>query len=119
MKELFLHQKHKRAILSRRKTRTIQLSKKLANKFKRGNKIRIGIEIGTNQKKFLAEAIITSVKFKRIRNLTKQDISGGNPKTKTKQDLIKSLGFYYKKKLGRDLQPDDVMSVIRWKYTIS
>lgn len=117
MKELILHSKHKRAIISGQKTRTIQLGRKLAKKFKCGNRIRIGIRTNRNQKEHLVEAIILSVKVKRLGNLTKQDIAGGNPKTKTIQDLIKSLSFYYKKKLDRELRPDDVMTLIRWGHT--
>lgn len=115
MKELVLHPKHKRAILTGKKVSTVQLGKKLAKKFKRGKRLRLSIGM-TDWKERLAKAVITSVKVKRIGNLTKQDIASGNPKTKTRKDLIKALGFYYRKRLGRELGMDDVVTVIKWRY---
>jgi|SRR5581483_11610970 len=101
-------------IVNHNKFTTLRLGDR-QNEFKIGDLVSITIgwdATKVDQLRKIEKATITSVKVKRINDLTRQDLEGESPDCQEKSAVKYVLGSIYR----RVVKDDDNVTVIKWRY---
>jgi hypothetical protein len=96
-----------------RKTATIRLGDK-SNKYRRGQLVWITVGFRHEAREKVFTAVIDDVEVKRASQLSPRDIEHDNPEFRRLDETLHFLKQIY----GREIQPDDVVTVIRFSQVV-
>jgi len=112
--------KYKDWILEGKKFRSVRYGNKYYKKFKIGDKVAITIydDLNTifdpkNAQK-IADAEIVEIVFKKIKEIKEEDLVG-DPEGWPKSSLISGLSEIYSKRIGRSINEEDFVTIIKFK----
>jgi len=92
-----------------RKTATIRLGDK-SRKYRRGQLVWITVGFRHEPREKVFKAVIDDVEIKRARELSPRDVEHDNPEFRRVDETLHFLKQIY----GREIAPDDVVTVIRF-----
>ena len=98
---------------SGRKTATIRLGDK-AGKYKKGMVVQVLCGNRYSPRERIFDAVIDKVEVKRLGELSPREIEHDNPEIRRTDEMATFLGQLY----NRDVDPDDVVTVIRFSQII-
>ncbi|MEM5793973.1 MAG: ASCH domain-containing protein [Candidatus Aenigmatarchaeota archaeon] len=114
MKKLNFLPKYKNWILEGKKFRTVRLGNDYIKKFKVGDKIEITIADDLKNAQKIAEAEITELVLKKIKEVRKEEVIG-DPEAWPKSSLVSILNEIYSKRIGRKVKEDDYVTIIKFR----
>jgi len=111
MKDLRFNPRSASEIRNKEKTCSVRFGTKYVGQFELGEIIQLYIDI-----KPLAQVKVTAIETKKISEITEEDLAGHSSYAKTPDTLKLTLNGYYGRQLGRKVNDEDTVTIIRWEY---
>lgn len=103
---------YEKVIREKMKCTSLRLGDQL-RKYNTGAQLRITIGWSENDNNpLIARGKITSVKLKKIKEITKEDLEGESPDCRHKEQIIYVLSAIYRKVVSEE----DCVTIVSWKY---
>jgi hypothetical protein len=112
MSTLNLYPYYEKLVREKKKYATIRLGDQ-RSKYRIGQRVNLTLGWENNNEKRLIDRVeITSVHFKRIKNIVKSDLKGESPDCLNKCAIQYVLSAIYRKIVSEE----DYVTIIKWKY---